>query len=302
MSCTALLTSMSSSADHLGAENVYERRLAALTLETSAEYTDSEIIRARLVVETDALTRTRLQRALLRAEGTLKRPDAELDAPVQESNVGDTESERVKARSDLATTFLHELTTILAAIKRGALVDLNEGYSGSATERAIDRFASFLKAMEHLRDAARPPDPEDFNLVELVDSTLATERDAQPNVELISTREDPLTVRGDRYLLELALVNGIRNAIDASPENERVLVNCGETPQEWWLNVLDNGVGIPANRDQVFVAGRSTKPKGEHEGLGLTIAKQAIESMGGVVEVTRRTTTGTEFRLRWSKA
>ena len=292
---------MSANEDCAGSENVYERRRAALTLEASAKYADSEAIRARLVVETDGLTRTRLQRALSRAEATPMGSEAHLDDPVRESDRGDTESERVKARSDLANKFIHELRAILAAIKRGALVELKESYGGSSTERAIERFTSFLKAMEHLRDAARPPDPEDFNLVELVDSTLAAERDAQPNVELVSTREDPLTVRGDRYLLELALVNGVRNAIDASPENDRILVNCGETPDEWWLNVLDNGVGIPANSNQVFVPGRSTKPKGEHEGLGLTIAKQAIESMGGVVEVTRRTTTGTEFRLRWPK-
>ena len=292
---------MSANEDCAGSENVFERRRAALALEASAEYADSEAIRARLVVETDGLTRTRLERALSRAEATPMESEAHLDDSARESDRGDTESERVKAQSDLANKFLHELRAILAAIKRGALVDLNESYSGSSTERAIERFASFLKAMGHLRDAAQPPDPEDFNLVELVDSTLAAERDAQPNVELVSTREDPLTVRGDRYLLELALVNGVRNAIDASPENDRILVNCGETPDEWWLNVLDNGVGMPANSDQVFVPGRSTKAKGEHGGLGLTIAKQAIESMGGAVEVTRRTTTGTEFRLRWPK-
>lgn len=274
--------------------DVLERRRAALGLESAAKPADSIRIRARLLVEADALVRERLTRALARAESPITGDD-------DTSSESSAEALRADALSELTDKFLHELRAILASVKRGALVDLEDGYAGSSTARAIERFGSFLGAMEHLRDAARPPDTEDFNLVELVDSILATMRDGQSGIELVSTREDPLTVRGDRYLLELALVNGLRNAIDASPHNARVLVNCGETDREWWLNVLDNGEGVPAGSDQIFRAGRSTKPKAEHSGLGLTIAKQAIESMGGVVEVSRRTTTGTEFRLRWPK-
>lgn len=275
----------------IGSEDVLQRRRAALELESSAQSADSERIRARLVIESDALVRERLKRALAQAESPRAvRPDESV-----------TESLRVDALSELTDKFLHELRAILASVKRGALIDLQDAYGASSTARALERFASFLGAMEHLRDAARPPDPEDFNLVELVDSILATMREEKSDIELVSTREDPLTVRGDRYLLELALINGLRNAIDASPHNDRILVNCGETDREWWLNVLDNGEGVPAGSDQIFLAGRTTKPKAQHSGLGLTIAKQAIESMGGVVEVSRRTTTGTEFRLRWPK-
>ncbi len=95
------------------------------------------------------------------------------------------------------------------------------------------------------------------------------------------------TVLADRRLLIHALVNLIKNAVEAAasagtpPLVRLEAVACGVVAE---LAVIDNGPGIaPSDRRRIFEAGYSTKGGGR--GLGLAIVRDSIAVGGGTLEV-----------------
>ena len=67
----------------------------------------------------------------------------------------------------------------------------------------------------------------------------------------------------------------------------------------WTLTLSDNGSGIPrAERAHVFAPlGRGAGTTAPGSGLGLTLARQAIEACGGSIAVSSRPGVGTSFAI-----
>jgi len=95
---------------------------------------------------------------------------------------------------------------------------------------------------------------------------------------------EPPAVRGDPSAVMQALVNLVQNAIDASPAGTAVLVRVSHGEGLVWLDVLDEGPGIPlAYRERVFEAFYTTKAPGRGTGLGLAIARDLIRACDGAL-------------------
>ncbi len=105
------------------------------------------------------------------------------------------------------------------------------------------------------------------------------------------------TVVLDKLKMKQAVVNVVRNAIEASPPGSAVLVR-GSTRDGWAeVAVTDRGPGIPrSDRDAVFTPFFTTKEQGT--GLGLAIAREFTEAHGGRIVVESGEGTGTTFVLR----
>lgn len=82
----------------------------------------------------------------------------------------------------------------------------------------------------------------------------------------------------DSVFLQQALINLIKNAIEAgSPEcSIEIIFNQREQGNE--IRIIDSGQGI-ANPDNLFVPFYSTKTQGQ--GIGLSLSRHIIEQMGG---------------------
>ena len=106
-------------------------------------------------------------------------------------------------------------------------------------------------------------------------------------------------VLADRRLLIHALVNLIKNAVEAAsaagtPPVVRLSAHVEGTNAE--LSVSDNGPGIPhGEHRRIFEAGYSTKGTGR--GLGLAIVKESIAAQGGSLEVAGWAGGETEFKI-----
>ena len=156
----------------------------------------------------------------------------------------------------------------------------------------------------HLKRTTLPTALEPVALDEIIADALAL---LAPRIEAATARVEvadwsalALTVRADRRHLIHAIVNLIKNALEAT-ETDRVAspsvrLNATTLPATAWLTIEDDGPGIgPAQLRRIFDPGYSTKATGR--GLGLAIVRESIAAQGGVVEVSSRLGTGTTFRI-----
>lgn len=100
----------------------------------------------------------------------------------------------------------------------------------------------------------------------------------------------------DGARLEQVLLNLLQNAIEAlSPHGGHVILRARREPRHVWLEVEDDGPGIPAGNPPVFDAFFSTKPEGT--GLGLSIVHRIVTDHGGTIDLDSRPGR-TRFRVK----
>jgi heavy metal sensor kinase len=119
------------------------------------------------------------------------------------------------------------------------------------------------------------------------------------------TLQAPIAVDavGDAGLLRHALMNLVHNAIKYTPNGGTIRVELNAmNSRQAMIDVRDTGPGIPvADRDRIFDrfyrvdAGRSREEGGV--GLGLAIARWAIEANGGHIELVSHGGRGSLFRV-----
>jgi signal transduction histidine kinase len=119
-------------------------------------------------------------------------------------------------------------------------------------------------------------------------------------VERVSATETPSRrVLADRRLLVHALVNVIKNALEAaakSTSSPLITFRVRESGTRGEIEINDNGPGIaPQDLKRLFDAGYSTK--GANRGRGLAIVQSSVESQGGSIEVTSDQGAGACFHI-----
>ena len=110
------------------------------------------------------------------------------------------------------------------------------------------------------------------------------------------------TVRADRERVLQVIMNILSNAIKYTPDGGRIVMSAGFDPDRVWLEVTDNGIGIPPeDRERIFERfyrvdkARSRESGGT--GLGLSIAKEIIRQHEGKLLLVDRPGPGTTLRM-----
>jgi two-component system, sporulation sensor kinase E len=100
----------------------------------------------------------------------------------------------------------------------------------------------------------------------------------------------------DPAQIKQALVNLIKNAMQAMRRGGRLTLQTGEGADGVWVSVGDTGGGIAQDQiNRIFEPFFTTKKKGT--GLGLMIVQRIIREHGGRIELESRVNEGTIFRL-----
>ncbi|MDE0900929.1 MAG: HAMP domain-containing sensor histidine kinase [Erythrobacter sp.] len=209
-----------------------------------------------------------------------------------------------KAMEWITGFLLHEISSPIGLVRLAAKRELGEQWEGSGTQRHLESVTRVFDAIERLKNAASVPRPEEFDLSALVDELLdAYTPDVRTWISTIGSR--PFLIKSDPSLVRMVVANGIRNAVEAQqaasdqPNAHAVTISWGDSDVDYWLAVLDHGVGLNGPIETAFEIGNSTKK--DHIGFGLAIARQAVETMIGSLILEPSKHGGALYTARWRK-
>ena len=109
-------------------------------------------------------------------------------------------------------------------------------------------------------------------------------------------------ITADRARIEQVMMNIVANAIKYTPDGGIIDITAGEKPDGVWMEVADNGIGIPPkDRARIFERfyrvdkARSRESGGT--GLGLSIAQEIVQQHGGTISLVEKDTPGLTVRI-----
>jgi signal transduction histidine kinase len=216
----------------------------------------------------------------------------------------------LRARDSLLSMASHELRTPMTALQ---LMIGRATRGGGAADVVLERkrieaIASQVGRMnrliEELLDVSRilagrmQLRLEDVDLAEIVREVVARLSPTQRT--LVTTKGDdaPIVGRWDRMRVDLAVTNLVLNAIKYGA-GKPVQIAIAADADVTRVRVVDQGIGVaPEDRRRIFEAfERATTSSTQGFGLGLWIARQGIEALGGSLEMESTVGEGSTFTL-----
>ena len=215
-----------------------------------------------------------------------------------------------RRRSQLLGEVTHEMRTPITVIRGqteglidGVITPSAEVFAGLADEASrLQRIVDDLTMLSRADEGTLEIDPVDLDLGAVAAGAAERLRPQfeYAGVDLVVDLGDPLPVRGDVDRLTQVLSNLLGNALGHSPTGGTVTVRCGRQNSVAWVDVIDEGPGIPADEvDRIFerfYRASSTGTARSGRGIGLTIARSLARAHGGDV-VLGAAGPGARFRL-----
>lgn len=188
----------------------------------------------------------------------------------------------------------HEINNSLTPIKSIAhslrrMVDRATGFERSPEvsqglsliEERSGALGRFLRAYAQLARLPKPQ-PKPLEVTALMTRIVELEKRLPVQVE----RSEEIKLVADSDQLEQALINIVRNAVDASLETGGGVTVGWGTSGDWAeITIDDEGKGLP-DTSNLFVPFFTTKPNGS--GIGLALSRQIAEAHGGTITLENR--------------
>ncbi|MCA1622026.1 MAG: PAS domain-containing protein [Acidobacteria bacterium] len=218
----------------------------------------------------------------------------------------------LESLGEMSAGLAHEFKNSLATLHGYAQLLQNAGLDARARETATSGLLAEVRGLSEMVTSflnfarPNPPDFADVSLRELLDNSAADLR------QLFEERRAALAVEGefpgvraDEAMLRRALLNLLRNAAEAIPDdaaerrvNVRGSVERDDAGRDWVLvEVEDTGAGI-AEEDlqRIFIPFFTTKSKGH--GVGLALSHRVATDHGGTLSASNTADGGARFTLR----
>ena len=150
---------------------------------------------------------------------------------------------------------------------------------------------------------------ESFSVSDCVESAVSMIRRQYQNhnieLSLFLNHKIPQVV-GNPHKVEQVVHNLLSNARDAVEERfgresgfvKKISIKTGEEGQRVFIEVRDNGIGIPQDKKtDIFLPFITSKQLGKGTGLGLSISYSLVNEMKGRIEVQSRVMEGTSMKV-----
>lgn len=217
--------------------------------------------------------------------------------------------EQVRSLQQLAAGVAHEVRNPLTAINNSLQVLIRRLPSGGEERtiagEALAQVERVTRIVQKTLEVARPVRLQAawIDLNECLEQALRDAAAACPEGKVKVTRQlasGSLTMWGDAVLLGQALVNVLRNALEAMPGggalDVRSAVRMVGGTERVSVRIKDDGPGIPPHQfERLYQPFYTTKRRGT--GLGLWLARKYVRAHGGDLVVDSRPGAGTEVRI-----
>jgi signal transduction histidine kinase len=215
------------------------------------------------------------------------------------------EAESLAAMGKAVSFLAHDMKTPLIAIGGFSRSIKRSHQSDEKDHEKLDIIIQEAQRLENMvremLDFSRPLElhASAHDLQPVIKESIEVVRDLaeEKKVELrIQSAQDLPPWSFEAMRMKQVLINLLNNAVEASPEGGIVSVATFQKGKNLFLEVSDQGSGIPSHkRSEVFLPFFSTKKGGT--GLGLTIVKKIVEAHRGRVEILDNPKKGTIFRI-----
>ncbi len=215
--------------------------------------------------------------------------------------------ENLAALGEMSAGIAHEFKNALATISGYAQMIRSEVRPGDirdSAERILEQTRALTHVVTEFLKFAKPLEIsyETVAMQPLVERVTEELREIAPNCEVLCEGTFP-PLPGDEALLRQALVNLMRNALEAARLGTGapcviVTGSIEELGGKRWhrICVADNGPGIPEqDLPKIFLPFYTTKSEGT--GLGLAVVQKVTLQHGGSIEARNRSDGGAEFLL-----
>ncbi|HEU5291334.1 MAG TPA: ATP-binding protein [Cyclobacteriaceae bacterium] len=203
----------------------------------------------------------------------------------------------------------HDLSAPLKSIR--GLVNVSrlekpgqQGIYLNQIESSVNRLENFItEILDYSRNNRLPKQPEPVNLKELSTELLNNLKyiDRLKNINIDLDGLDSCNLITDKSRLKIILNNLLSNAIKfhrKSGDNLFIRVSATNKPNALVIQVEDNGQGIRQEyQDRIFEMFYRATETEKGSGLGLYIAKEAIEKIGGKISFQSEYGKGTKFTV-----
>jgi len=242
---------------------------------------------------------------------------ARVETALRERTAALEEADRIKTA--FVSNISYELRTPLTSIA-GFAEMMEGGYAGPLEDSAKEYVAAILASVGRLSaliddvlDLTQSDTgglllaEEEVDVAEMVDDLLGQARGlAEEKGVVFSSVVDPSAgiTTGDRQRLGQAVINILRNAVQATPAGGAVRLTCDGDDNEARIAITDTGPGI-AEADQMKIFdrfqrtgdGQSGDNGARGAGLGLPLARQFIEAHGGTIMLKSAPGEGAAFTI-----
>ena len=215
--------------------------------------------------------------------------------------------ERLSSLGMLAAEVAHEVRNPLAVVRmlwhsavRGLPASGDQARDLLLIETKLGQMNSIL---DRILNLARSADPEmqELDAAELVEEVLLLTRTklatGRIRTELKIPPRGTVLIRGDRSLLEQAVLNLVLNAVEAMPDGGGLRLEVRIQGEGVVLAVQDQGRGMKREVSQRLFEPFLTRRLGG-TGLGLALVRRTVEAHGGTVRVKSKPGKGTRVEIR----
>jgi signal transduction histidine kinase len=215
-------------------------------------------------------------------------------------------TERLRAVGTMAAGISHDLKNVLNPLGlQLQLLRRQVDQDPARAKQSIEEMAKVLRLgneiMERLRLFVRPDIAVGAEPCDLAEAARSAVEVCRPRIRqsahldvVIESTNAPLISSRKSELIS-ALVNLIVNACEAMTAGGRIALRTGNSDGEAWIEVDDDGPGIPPDiRKHVLEEFFTTKANGT--GLGLSVVSTFMQQSGGTVGIDSEVGRGTRLR------
>lgn len=211
----------------------------------------------------------------------------------------------------------HELKTPVAIIDAYINNLLNKGeYSPENVEKylniikkntvRLEKIIENLSLLSKLDEIKKelPDFFEKINLENIIKNVINIQKiifnDKNIDFELIT--DSKIKITGNEVLIEQAIFNLVKNAVQYSHEDSKIIIKTQKTDNKNYISIKDSGIGISDNHlknifQRFYRIDKSRSRETGGTGLGLSIVEKIAEVHGGKVEVKSKLNEGSEFTI-----